>query len=266
MPYFDIDNGRLHYRRMGNGPALLLAFHGYGETADVFAMFEPHLRHRYTILSIDLPHHGSSEWPEGRKLLPDDLAALATEAATLHGVARVSLMGYSIGARVCLAMLKAAPDKIDTVLLMAADGLSINPWYYFVTRTLMGKALFSGFLSNPSTSLQLANLLQRLQVISGSYFKLTAQVLQHAATRDQLRRTWPCLSRLVYRPAELRTVISEHNTKLLLFMGSRDRVLPPQLGERFTKGLNSAQSFVLDKGHRIFDAANASHIAQHLLQ
>lgn len=266
MPYFDIDNGRLHYRRMGNGPALLLAFHGYGETADVFAVFEPHLQQRYTILSIDLPHHGSSDWPEGRQLLPHDLATLATQAATLHGVGRVSLMGYSIGARVCLALLKAAPEKIDTVLLMAADGLTVNPWYYFVTRTLLGKALFSVFLSNPSSSLQLANVLQRLHIISGAYFKLTAQVLQHAATRDQLRRAWPCLSRLVYRPTVLRGVISAHNTRVVVIMGSRDRVLPPQLGERFTKGLNSAQFFVLDKGHRIFDAANASEIARHLLQ
>lgn len=266
MPYFDIDNGRLHYRRLGFGPALLLAFHGYGETADVFTVFEPHLQDKYTILSINLPHHGLSEWPKDTYLQPHHLSTLVAQAATLHGVARISLMGYSIGARVCLALLKAAPDKIDTVLLMAADGLSINPWYYFVTRTLIGRLLFRSFLAFPAASLQLASLLRRAHMISTSYYTLTTQVLQHNATREQLRLAWPCLSRLVYRPEYLRAVISRHSVKLLLFMGSRDRVLPPRLGRNFTNGLNSAHFFVLEKGHRIFDAANAAQIAKHLLQ
>jgi pimeloyl-ACP methyl ester carboxylesterase len=265
MPYIDIDKGKLHYLRLGTGPRVLLAFHGYGEQAASLAIFATELGSAYTLLSFDLPHHGLSEWPDNEHLTELHLAQLATSICSEYGVNTVSLMGYSIGGRVCLAMLKAAPLSIDKVLLMATDGLRVNKYYYFVTHTMAGRFLFNRFLRNPATSLRLTTLFHKTGVISLSYQRLTAQVLQSAARRQQLQQAWPCLSKLVYSPAKLRAVINHNHTPVLIFMGRHDRVLPPFLAERFITGVNTARLFILEKGHRIFDVDNVPYIAQHLL-
>ena len=74
----------LHYLQYGNGPRLLLAFHGYGHDATSFEVLIPFLQERYTILCIDLPHHGQTDWASGKTLSITALAALTAEKNALE--------------------------------------------------------------------------------------------------------------------------------------------------------------------------------------
>ena len=265
MPYLSIGSERLHYLQMGVGSRVLLAFHGYGERAIVFSVFEQSLGSDYTILSFDLPHHGSSSWPEGVALSEQHLTQLVQEVLRLYGVEQVSLMGYSIGGRVCMGMVAASADKIDRLLLLAADGLAINYNYYFFARTVMGKWLLRAALMRPSMSTTLIEAMRTIRVLPVTQYRLAMGTMQHKHSRQLLLHAWPALRQLVYSPAVLRRIINAHNLRLTLVMGRYDRVLPPKLATNFAKGIPTATVQVLDKGHRIFDAENAHAIAQHLL-
>lgn len=265
MAYISIQGEAIHYVQMGNGGRLLLAFHGYGEDAERFRLFEQYLGHEYTIVSFDLPHHGESKWDEKKTLSVEGLIELIDTLKLSFDVGKVSLMGYSIGGRVCLAIIAAVPECIDRVLLMGTDGLKINNFYYFFTRTFLGKWLFLYMLSNPGLCFTAAGWLRRLRLISATQFRLVVHSIQSDVKRRLLMRVWPCLSSLVYRTATLRAIVKRHSLPIVIYMGAYDKLLPPMLAERFAEGLSGVRVFIPQKGHRIFDSENVREIAQKLL-
>jgi len=265
MGYISIGAEKLHFERFGTGNKIILAFHGYGTHGGNFSVFEAHLGDKYTILSFDLPYHGHTTWGARQHLTEADLSTLVDNVKTEFGVSKVSLMGYSIGGRVCLSVLKAMPSSIDRVLLLSSDGLAINFFYYFATHTLLGGFLFRFFLRHYQFSLGIATWLKRAWLLPESKYKMATRILQSEEKREQLLKAWPCLCKLVHRPALLRAVITEYKIPVSVFMGRHDKVLPPALAYKFAKGAPTVRVFVLDKGHRIFDESNAQHIAQQLL-
>jgi pimeloyl-ACP methyl ester carboxylesterase len=265
MAYISIQSEKLHYVQMGSGPCLLLAFHGYGEDAERFRLFEQYLGHEYTLLSFDLPHHGESKWNDKKTLTAEGLTELINTVKSTFVVEKVSLLGYSIGGRVCLAIVAALPESIEKILLMGTDGLKINSFYYFFTRTFLGKWLFLYMLSNPGLCFTAAGWLRRLRLISATQFRLVVHSIQSDVKRRLLMRVWPCLSSLVYRTATLRAIVKRHSLPIVIYMGAHDKLLPPMLAERFAEGLSGVRVFIPQKGHRIFDSENVREIAQKLL-
>lgn len=147
--YISLGTNQLYYVKTGIGKRLLVAFHGYGNDAYLFTPFNKYLEQDFTIISIDLPHHGKSVWPDKIQFGKKELISLITTIKTDMGVEKVSLMGYSLGGRVCLTAVELMPEIVDKVLLMAPDGLVVNPFYYFATRNYIGRKLFKGFVTKP---------------------------------------------------------------------------------------------------------------------
>jgi pimeloyl-ACP methyl ester carboxylesterase len=265
MPFISIGTERLHYLQLGTGRRLLLAFHGYGEDAEKFRVFEPFFGAEYTMLSFDLPHHGVSKWQAGIPLTPVDLILLVNTVRSDFGVDKVSLMGYSIGGRVCLGMLMASPLNIDKVLLLATDGLRVNHYYYFFTRTLLGRLLFKKTMADPAFYFRMADWLLRKTLISQTQHRLIKGSLETEGKRKLLLRAWPALSKLIFRTSRLKSVIRRYKIPVLIIMGAYDNILPPRLAERFAEGLETVKVVITEKGHRIFDADNAGQIAARFL-
>src|SRR5687768_15494147 len=133
--YIQLDNFELHYLKIGTGKKLLLAFHGYGNDASLFTHFDKYLSKDYTIYSFDLPHHGKSHCDDKHALEKKDVIKLVNTLKREMCVAQVSLMGYSMGGRICLTLVELMPDAIDMVVLIASDGLVFNKFYFFLTHT-----------------------------------------------------------------------------------------------------------------------------------
>src|ERR1700748_25541 len=119
--YIPVGNEKLHYLRSGSGSRLLIAFPGYGNNADTFLPFTQYLQRDYTILSFDMPHHGRSEWTNNVPLTRQALVTLVDTLKKEFGIDKVSLLGYSMGGRVCLTIIEMMPQSIDKVLLIAPD-------------------------------------------------------------------------------------------------------------------------------------------------
>ncbi len=60
--YLHGPHGRIHTYRFGAGPELLIAIHGFSDRARMFTVLEPALAGKYTVVAIDLPFHGQTEW------------------------------------------------------------------------------------------------------------------------------------------------------------------------------------------------------------
>ena len=262
--YIQTGSGQLHYLAWGTGKRIVLAFHGYGTDAGIFSLLEPHLGDDLTLLSIDLPHHGGSKW-DAEKLTKNDLLQLVALVKKEYNVAKVSLLGYSLGGRVCLTIVELIPESIDHVTLLATDGLTENFYYSFFTRNSFGKRLFRKMLEKPAPYFKLLNWLRKKNLVDASRHKFVMHSIGTDESRRFLLRVWPSLSDLVPVPEKLKAAIKQYHIPVAIFMGVHDHIMPPALAEQFKAGLETVQLYVPAKGHRILDIENAEQIAHTLL-
>ena len=96
--FVQIGGEKLHYLKLGAGRRLLVAFHGYRNNASLFIPFDRYLNKDFTIICIDLPHHGKSSWPDTKELSNGHLVELVHQLKREFNVEKLSLAGYSIGA------------------------------------------------------------------------------------------------------------------------------------------------------------------------
>jgi 2-succinyl-6-hydroxy-2,4-cyclohexadiene-1-carboxylate synthase len=98
-------------------PALLL-IHGFTGTGAAWADHLPELSRRFDLIAPDLPGHGANPVGASVEAAADDLAPLA-------GDGRIDVLGYSLGARVALALAVAHPGTVDRLVLESPSaGLS----------------------------------------------------------------------------------------------------------------------------------------------
>ena len=265
MEYISVGKEKLHYLKWGSGKRLLLAFHGYGNDATVFSPFAPYLSEVYTILSFDLPHHGKSEWTEEILLTKKDLVSLIETLKATYKVDQVSLLGYSMGGRVCLTIIENTPASVDKVVLIATDGLVVNYYYYFFTQTYLGSKLFRYLLKNPGLAFKITDWLNSKKLVDSSRHKFFVKYLYPEDSRKFLQKVWPSMKDLVPSRTKLKKNIREYRIQVSIFMGSYDKIMPPALAEEFKTGLDTVELFILEKGHRVFDEDNAEQIAERLL-
>lgn len=257
----------LHYLEVGSGKKLLLAFHGYANDAGLLACFAPLLGKDYTILCFDLPHHGKSlAWPVDKLFLKEELAALVRAVCSIYRREKISLIGYSLGGRVCLNIIELLPEHIDHVLLIAPDGLRPNPFYYFLTHTSWGNRLFRNFRDNPKRYLGLVNSLKNLKLLDASRYKFVMHYMETGASRDFLYKVWPAMGDLLPDRGKVKLHIRKHKLQLDIFMGAYDRVIPVKYALQFLKNLPDAHLHIVEKGHKLFDADTLTQMADSLLQ
>jgi pimeloyl-ACP methyl ester carboxylesterase len=163
------------------------------------------------------------------------------------------LLGYSLGGRVCLKAVELIPERIEKVLLIASDGLAFNPFYYFVTRTKVGKHIFSSFLTNPNKFIGVIEWAKRKNLIDASRYRFFMQYLDSDYERMLLLRIWPSMSRLIPNTKKLKEAIRKFEVPVCIYMGKHDRIIPVGLAQQFTKDMKTVRLFVLDRGHRVFD-------------
>lgn len=119
--------GRLRVRETGEGPPLLL-LHGFtGSSLSWDPAIVQRLGRSFRVLAPDLPGHGLSPAPEfgpGGLDTGYGVEWLASELRRLMqggGAERFSVLGYSMGGRVALAMAVGAPESVDALILESAS-------------------------------------------------------------------------------------------------------------------------------------------------
>src|SRR5882724_5510260 len=89
-------SSHIHYQRTGNGRRPLIAFHGYSDSANSFNLLEEYMGNDYTLIAIDMPFHGKTDWKEGLTLRPVDLIeimnAILQDLSLPHS--KIYLMGF----------------------------------------------------------------------------------------------------------------------------------------------------------------------------
>lgn len=259
--FISFRQSRVHYRVSGSGPLVTVCFHGFGEFARTFDPLSAGLP-GHTLVAIDLPWHGETEWKETLDLQVDEWVDIISSIPEV-GSGPFGLMGYSMGGRICLSLLQAIPGKIRYLLLIAPDGLKVNRWYWLATSVPMGNRLFRYTMENPGWFLNLLRIGRRAGIINESILKFVHIYVDDKAMRDKIYRAWTTLR--LFRPdlSAIKHAIRRYRVPVYLLFGRYDRIILPVHGERFIKGIeNHARMEILEVGHQVLHPRNIDAIAR----
>ena len=115
------------YEKWGNGSETLIAFHGFGQSATIFSNIAPALEKNFTVYACSLFYHGESKLPNhisaGKPLPAEFFKEGLLKFCKQNNIEKFSLMGYSLGGRLVLKLLEMIPERINSLLLLAPDGV-----------------------------------------------------------------------------------------------------------------------------------------------
>ncbi len=270
--FFTYRKSNINYYRFGSGRSIAICFHGYGEDGTLYSFFEKYAGEIYTFYSIDLPFHGKTEWNEGLMFTANDLQEIVRgiikESQFKPGAdERLTLMGFSLGGRIALALYQEQPNTIEKILLLAPDGLKVNFWYWLSTQTIIGNQLFSFSMKNPGWFFGFLRAANKLKLVNASIFKFVNYYIGNKEARLHLYQRWMSLRRLKPDPMRIKNYIRRYRTKTRLIYGRYDRIILPARGEKFRDGIEDFCTInVINSGHQVVHENHVEQLLPALLQ
>ena len=253
----------IHYRKSGTGPHLVVCFHGFGEFAKTFDPIAASLTD-HTLIAIDLPFHGETIWREGLECSIDEMLEIIRLCPEI-GEKPYGLMGYSMGGRIVLTLYETIPDKISYIVLIAPDGLKVNPWYWFATQTFIGKRIFRYTMSMPAWFNGLLQAGQKTGLVNVSIMKFVHRYIDDTVMREKVYQVWTTMRKFTPRLTKVKSLIKKNQTPVYLIFGKFDRIIVPKFGERFMLDIEKwCRMEILDAGHQVLHPRYADAIANAL--
>ncbi|WP_170218324.1 alpha/beta fold hydrolase [Flagellimonas lutaonensis] len=115
--FVTVDGVKLHYRKGGQGPYLLL-FHGFTLSSHQWSEYFSELSENYTVIAFDFPGHGQSE-RTGKEFSFDHWTKLMIKAIDKLGVNRAKAIGHSYGAITLMSIAMQQPKLIESMVLIS---------------------------------------------------------------------------------------------------------------------------------------------------
>jgi pimeloyl-ACP methyl ester carboxylesterase len=118
--------GRAHVVSVGpTGGEPLVLLHGASASASVLRNeIAAYVREGFRVHAPDIPGHAGRSEPRTLSYFDDSSGRWLAEVMGALGIARASLIGYSLGGLVAIRMAQHAPDRIARAVIVVPGGLS----------------------------------------------------------------------------------------------------------------------------------------------
>jgi len=219
--FVEADGFRIRYREAGSG-APLVTLHGAGGMR--ISRSHDLLAEQHRVIVFEAPGFGESAVNE-RSASMKELALTMAEAATNVGLDRFSLMGNSFGGKLALWLAVQRPELLEALVLVAPAAI------------------------RPEGAQPVAPH-ERLGLM---YAHPERQPAMLPPTPEVLAKQEALVQRLMGPPREeeLEALMPGLNLPVLVLIGTRDRVIPAEMGRTYKEKLPNCQ-FML-----VYDAAHA---------
>ena len=254
---------QFRFLHFGQGPQVVLCFHGYGESARSFIFLEKYLGSDYTFIAINLPYHEGSGWNEPYPFTPAHLLEVVEGIFSQAGIAPATflLLGYSMGGRVAMTIADRYPQKVSKLCLVAPDGLHLNFWYWLSTQTRAGNALFRFTMRHPGWFMGMVKTAHRLHLLNTSVGKFLASYIGDPAVRQELYDRWTCMRKFKPRLVHLQEQVRRQPIPMQMLFGKYDRIIIAARGQQFAQTTGPhCQVTVLQAGHQLLQEKFAAAI------
>jgi pimeloyl-ACP methyl ester carboxylesterase len=227
---------RIHYTKFGKGPKLLITFHGFGDQGDLFLKLRDSLENHYTVVVIDAPFHGETEWQKNI-FYPKDIRKIVEAFRYELGFERFSLMAHSMGGLFIIGIFKYIAAYVDELILLAPAGLQKSVIYNKLLFNYPIRRFFKWTASRPGISSKLLSYSQKFGWLDRITHLFFTKQLEDELLRRRMFNTWSSLYFFPRKLRQFRRLIRRYNIEVLMFYGERDKLTPKQFGENFVKKL-----------------------------
>jgi pimeloyl-ACP methyl ester carboxylesterase len=248
--FFTYQDATLHYLKTGNGPEILLTFHGFGQDHKAFKQFAQELDGRYAVYSFDLIFHGESTWSKGETPLEKSFWQHLLQAfLQQENISRFSLMGFSMGAKFALASLEVLSKQIDSVILLAPDGIKTSFWYSLATYPLMLRSLFKSLISKPNRFNAITRFAHRVSLIDKSMLRFVESQMNTEVKRKRVYLSWVVFRHLKFDMNQIASLINSNKIQLTMVVGSFDKIITVKSMNRLLNKVDNPNLVILETGH-----------------
>jgi pimeloyl-ACP methyl ester carboxylesterase len=228
---------------------LWVTFHGYGQDGEIMAAFMDALVPSKRTVNIDLPYHGQTVC-QRESLSPNDLSELVMALMKERKAVRCSVLAYSLGGKSALKLVELMPGKIDRVVVMAPDGLWVNPLYHFTVNTHVGRWLYGRVAEDPRLLLSGTRTLRRSGILNPKVERFIRTNLHSKENRQMVMKVWKSFRYIIPDLSKVRSHAQRYAIEILLVVGRHDKIIRPELAKRLDKGTTEhIRTHILDRGH-----------------
>lgn len=248
--FFRYKETTLHFLKSGNGSKVVFAFHGFGQDRSIFSKLSQRFDNQYTVYSFDLFFHGKSEWNKDEvpleKTFWKDLLITFLHQERIN---RFSLVGFSMGAKFALASLEAFPEKVDTIILLAPDGIKTSLWYNVATYPLMLRKLFKSMISKPNRFYAIARVAHTIRVIDKGLLRFVDSQMNTEVKRNRVYLSWVVFRHLHFNMNTIAQAINTNKIHLTIIAGRYDKIITAKSMFRLLHKLDNPNLVILETGH-----------------
>jgi pimeloyl-ACP methyl ester carboxylesterase len=248
----------LHVESTGLEPGpdveTFLLIHGYGACTHTWRYWAPRLAARGHVVALDLKGSGRAPKPHDGRYGPEDQAELVLQLIEERSLARLTLVGHSLGGGVtlltALELAGRKPARLERMVIVsgAAYDQRMPPFVRLADYPRLSGALFRALGARRVVRKVLEQIVHDPARLDEATVRGYASGLDSS---DAVR----CLiaSARQIRPRTLDAIVARYRTldvPTLLIWGRGDRVVPLSVGERLALDLPRARLVVLDRcGH-----------------
>ncbi|NDK55189.1 alpha/beta fold hydrolase [Pontibacter fetidus] len=262
MPYLICDKSKLHYRVIGSGGKVLLAFHGYGQSSLYYHPMEHALGRDYTIYAFDLFFHGGSRLhKDDMPLTKEFMKRMISQLLEKYNIEQFSVMGFSMGGKFALALVEQMADRMEELYLIAPDGIKTSFWYNIATYPGWMQQLFKRTVVKPEPFFKFLKVLHKYKLAHKSLIRFAHFQMDSTAKRLRVYRSWIGFRDLNFDIRQIVQLLNNHKIPVTMFLGEYDEIISPRRVRVFMDALDKGELVILKTGHSnlIQDVADLLH-------
>jgi pimeloyl-ACP methyl ester carboxylesterase len=243
-------NSTLFFKKSGNGPSVMLAFHGFGQDHSAFNKLALALADQYTFYAFDLFFHGKSTWGNGEHPIEKSEWKVMLERF-LHenSINQFSLIGFSLGCRFVMAATEAFPDRTKCVFLLAPDGIKKSFWFTTATYPILLRKYFKSMILHPLRFKVIVNTLHELRLMNKGLLKFAEHQMNTEEKRKRVYYSWVVFRRLNVGLDNLTQLVNANHIRVAVVTGNQDKVITSKNIAIVKKRITNCRYEIINAGH-----------------